>query len=133
MSLHISKLFTRPLALASAVLVMHVGAATAADSKGDFQQSIREMLTGTATAHFAPQSTPRDGKVTTRTVDTQEFVKQLLLGTTAYSGGGAETIKHSEVARTAGKTEPQRRSVASGDMLASVRQDLLGQHHASAP
>jgi len=130
MSLHIAKLFTRPLALASAALVIHIGAATAADSKGDVQQQMREVLTGAISAHFAPRSGPRDSKVATRTVESQEFVRQLLLGTTASRLGDAETIKHSEVAGASGKTETQKRTVAYDDMQVAVRQVLLGQHHA---
>ena len=81
---HIAKLFIRPLALAAAALFIHISVASAADSTGDIQQQMKELLTGTATAHFAPQSGPRDGaRLTTRTVDSQEFVKQLLLGTAA--------------------------------------------------
>src|SRR5437879_1288056 len=80
MSLHIAKLFSRPLALASAALVIHIGAATAADSTGDIQQQMRELLAGTTRAHSASQSGLRDGKATSPTVDPQEFVKQLLLG-----------------------------------------------------
>ena len=131
MSLHIAKLFSRPLALASAALVIHIGAATAADSRGDIQQQMRELLTGTTTAHSASQSGLRDGKTTSPIIDSQEFVKQLLLGTTGSRVGGAETIKHSEVAGASGETAPQKRPVAHGDMQAAVRQDLLGQHHAS--
>jgi hypothetical protein len=131
MSRHIAKLFKAPLVLASAALVIHISAATAADSKGDIQQQMRELLTGTPTTHFVPQSEPRDGKVTTGAVDSQEFVKQLLLGTAAYRVGGAESNKHSEVSGASGKTEPQKRPVASVDMQAAVRQLLLGQPHAS--
>ena len=36
MSLHIAKLFKSPLALAAAALVIHIGAATAADSRATF-------------------------------------------------------------------------------------------------
>jgi len=132
MSLHIAKLFSRPLALASAALVIHIGAATAADSTGDIQQQMKELLAGTSAAHSAPQSGPRDGEVTTPTADAQELVKQLLLGPTASPLGGAETIKHSEVAGVSGETEPQERPVAYvGMQAAAVRQVLLGQHHAS--
>ena len=57
MSLHIAKLFSRPLALAAVALVIHVGTATAADSTGDTQQQMKELLTGTTTpAHSTPQS-----------------------------------------------------------------------------
>ena len=38
MSLHIAKLRSRPLAIAAAALVIHVGTAAAADSTGDTQQ-----------------------------------------------------------------------------------------------
>jgi len=117
MSLHVAKFVIRPLALASAALVVHIGAATAADAKG-VQQQMREVLTGTTTAHFAPQSEPRDGKVAPRAVDSQEFVRQILLGSTASRVGNAEKI------------ETQKRPVAYGDVQVAVRQVLLGQQHA---
>src|SRR2546429_7404701 len=105
MSLHIAKFFKNPLALAGAALVIHIGAATAADSTGDAQQQARELLTGTTTAHSAPQSAPRDGKVTRPTADAQELARQVLLGTTGSRVGGAEAIKQSEAARASGKTD----------------------------
>ena len=46
MSLHIAKLFKNPLALAGAALVIHIGAATAADSTGDTQQQMRDCSLG---------------------------------------------------------------------------------------
>jgi len=132
MSLHITKLFKNPLALAGAALVMHIGAATAADSTGDAQQQARELLTGTTTAYSAPQSSPpRDGKVTSRTADAQESARQLLLGTTGSRVGGAEAIKHSEVAGASGEAARPARPVAHGDAQAAARQLLLGQRVAS--
>src|SRR5438105_1596282 len=82
-------------------------------------------------APSAPQSPPRDGKVTSRTADAQESARQLLLGTTGSRVGGAEAIKHSEVARASGKTARQARPVAHGDAQAAARQLLLGQGVAS--
>jgi hypothetical protein len=131
MSRHIAKLFTRPLALAATALVLHVGVATAADSKGNIQQQVREMLTGTSTTHFVTQSGPHDAKVTPPAVDSQQFVKQLLLGTAAYRVGGRETSKHAEVSGASAKTEAQKRPVPSVDMQAAVQKMLLGQAHAS--
>jgi hypothetical protein len=131
MSLHIAKLFKNPLALAGAVLVLHIGAATAADSTGDAQQHARELLTGTKTAHSAPQSTPqstpRDGKLRRPTPDAQELARQLLLGTTGSRVGGAEAIKQSQVARASAETARQVRPIAHGDAQAAARQLLLGQ------
>jgi hypothetical protein len=116
MSRRIAKLFTRPLALAATALVLHIGTATAADSKGDIQQQVREMLTGPPATHFVPH----DGNVTTpAVVDSQEFVKQLLLGTAAYRVEGPDANK-----------QPQKRPVASIDMQAAVQKMLLGQPYA---
>jgi hypothetical protein len=104
----ISDLFSRPLALASAALVIHIGAATAADSTDDIQQRMRDLLAGTVIAHSAPsQSGPRDDKVmTTRTADStgdiQQQMRDLLAGSTAA---------HS--ARQSGAREGARRPTAS--------------------
>jgi len=128
MSLHLAKLFSGPLALASAALALHIGAAAAADSTGDIQQQTRALLSGTTPTHFVAQSAPRDAKVTSPAADSQEFVKRLLLGRAAYRVEGAESIKHFEVAGATGKTQPQQRIVVHGDLQVAVRQDLLGQH-----
>jgi len=131
MSLRIAKLFKNPLVLARAALVIHIGAATAADPTGDAQQQARELLTGTTTAHSAPQSAPYDGKVPRPTSDAQELARQLLLGTTGSRVGGAEATKQSEAARASGETARQARPVARGDAQAAARQLLLGQRVAS--
>ena len=116
MSLHTAKLFIRPLALAATALFFHISVASAADSAGDIQQQMKGLLTGTITAHFGSQSGPREGgKVTARVVDSQELVRQILLGTTTGASG---------------KPETQKRQVAFDDVQAAVRQVLLGQRHA---
>ena len=70
MPLHTIKLFSRPLVLAAAALAIHVGTAVAADSTGDTQQQIKELLTGNNTsAHSTAQSGPRDERVTIPTAD----------------------------------------------------------------
>jgi hypothetical protein len=122
MSTQITKLFKNPLALASAALVIHIGAATAADSTGDIQQQVRDLLTGNTIAHSATRPQPSEGNATDPSVDSQEFVKQLLLGGIAS--------KHSEVAGAQSKTEPQQRPPAPSDMQAAVRKLLLGQPYA---
>jgi hypothetical protein len=129
MPLHIAKRFIRPLVLASAAIFCHISVASAADSTGDVQQQMKELLSGITTAHSASQSGPRDDdKVTARTVDSQEFVKQLLLGRT---GPGAQTSERSGVAADSAKTQRGERSVAYRDSQVAVRHVLLGQSHAS--
>ena len=131
MSYQIAKLFKAPLVLASAALVIHIGTASAADSKGDIQQQVRDMLSGTPAAHFVSQSGQSDSKATTPAIDSQEFVKQLLLGATASRVRDAEAIDHSKVAAAPGNTELQQRPVARADIQAAMRQLLMGQPHAS--
>ena len=127
MSPRIAKLI-RPLALAAAAVFFHISVASAGDSTGDVQQQMKELLTGTATAHFDSQSAPRDSDtVSTRIVDSQEFVKQLLLGRSS----GAESGKRSEVAGDSAKTQARERPVAYRDSQVAVRHVLLGQSHAS--
>jgi len=127
MSPRIAKLI-RPLALAAAAVFFHISVASAGDFTGDIQQQMKELLTGTATAHLASQSAPRDSDtVSTRTVDSQEFVKQLLLGRSS----GAESSKRSEVAGDSAKTQAPERPVTYRDSQAAVRHVLLGQSHAS--
>ena len=116
MSLHIAKHFSRPLALASAAFLIHVGAATAADSTSNLQEQMNALLAGTSPAHSAPQYGPRDGAATTPTTNAQEAVQQVLLGTA-----------HAETARSSSETKS---SVAYGDRQAAVRQVLLGQRNA---
>lgn len=129
MSLHVAKLFGRPLVLASAALVLHVSAAPAADFTAAIQQQMQGVLAGVGTGQSAPQSELRDANLTTPSADAQESVKQLLLGT---SGSRLGTIEHSEVAIASGGSESQKRAVAHSDMqAAATRQVLLGQHRAS--
>jgi hypothetical protein len=93
---------------------------------------MKELLTGTTTpAHSSAQSGPRDGKVSIPTADAQESLKQLLLGTSGADRRGAETFKHSEVARASNATNPQQRKAAYSDTHLTVQQVLLGQHHGS--
>jgi hypothetical protein len=128
MSLHIAK-FIRPLVLAGTVLVVHIGTASAGDPAGDIPQQMRELLAGSTTSHSSPQSAARDSKVETPTADIQELTRQYLSGLGASVRGVAG--KPSEVAGASTKTEPQKRTVASGDVQPDMRQVLLGQPYAS--
>ncbi len=126
MSLHIAKRFIRPLVLASAAVFFYVSVASAADSAGDTQQRMKDLLTGTATAHYIrPSAGQESSPATARTVDSLEFVKQLLLGTT---GASAQTGAHSGVPRAS--AEILSRGLARRDSQAAVRRVLLGQSHA---
>jgi hypothetical protein len=119
MSSQITKHFNRPLALASAAFLIHIGTATAADSTGNIQEQMTTLLTGTPPAHSTPQYGPRADTVATPTISAQESVRQVLLGTARF-----------ETARTSSDTKSRERLVAYGDRQAAVRQVLLGQRNA---
>ncbi|HEY2404036.1 MAG TPA: hypothetical protein VGI23_27030 [Steroidobacteraceae bacterium] len=132
MSLHNAKRFSGPLALASAAFLIHIGAAIAADFTGNnIQEQMNALLAGTAPAHFAPQSGPRNGTATTPTANAQESVRQVLLGTIASTRGSTDSTARSELARTSSETKSRERVVAYGDSQPAVRQVLLGQRNAS--
>ncbi|MEA3178592.1 MAG: hypothetical protein QOI59_2115 [Gammaproteobacteria bacterium] len=129
MSLSIRQIFSRSRVLVLATFAIHMGVATAADSTSDIQQKMTELLAGATQAHSTAGFSPRDGKTTTWTADTQEFAGQLLRGTTGPRLGGAEAIKHSEVLVASAETEPQERPYR--DIQPAVQQFLLGTQHQS--
>ncbi len=120
MSPHIPKLFGRSLPLAAAALFVHIGSATAADSAGDIQRQTQELLTGVRTTHSIPAKEAHEGKRTSPVVDTQEFVKRFLLGTTLAHTDGSQPLK--PPAAPSANTHT--------DFQLTVRQFLLGQHQA---
>jgi hypothetical protein len=129
MSLHNAKHFSRPLALASAAFLIHIGAATAADSTGDLQGQMNALLAGTTPAYSTPQSGPRDATAKKPTANAQELVSQVLLGTT--TGSGLESTA-TGISRVSSETESGERLVSYGNtQVAVVQQLLLGRHHAS--
>ena len=130
MSLHIHKLFKSSLALAGAALFIHIGSAIAADATGDTQQQVRDFLTGANTAHSAAQSVSREGAVTSRTADGQEFIRQVLLGTAGSRVTGSQVVDHTEVASI--EAARQARRLSHSDTQAAVRQFLIGQPRTSA-
>jgi hypothetical protein len=131
MSPQIVKVFKNPLAFAAATLIIHISAAGAAEPTGDIQQQVRDVLTGTTTAHSAPQSGSREGDGASAAVDFQDSVRQLLLGATASPAREAEAVKEAELAGTPRKTETQQGPLAHNDIQAAMRNLLRGQPHAS--
>jgi hypothetical protein len=132
MSLHNAKHFNRPLALASAAFLIHIGAATAADSTGDLQGQMNALLAGTTPAYPAPQSGPHDAAAKKPTANAQQLVSQVLLGTTSSRLESTATSTRSGITRVSSETESGERPVSySNTQVAGVQQLLLGQHHAS--
>src|SRR6266853_5697397 len=125
MSPHIVKFLSPPLALISAVLLIHVGGAAAADSTGDAQQQARELLAG----RIATQSTPSERRAEREvrpTADVQELARRVLLGVTDSGVQGTKPITRPDNAAAPVELTVQK-SVLQGDARAMARRLLLGQ------
>ena len=132
MSLHIAKSFRGPLSLISAALLIHIGGALAADSAGDVEQQMRELLAGKIATQSAPPSERRDDRGVKPTIDAQEFARRLLLGVTDSRVQGTEAVTRSVNAGSPGESTAKKRLLVRGDAQATAQRLLLGQRNAAA-
>lgn len=77
MSTHISKFFKISLSLASAMLLIQTAAA------GDFQQQVRDVLTGPSLRHSALRLKTSNDDPVKSSFDTWEYTRRVLLGSSA--------------------------------------------------
>jgi hypothetical protein len=130
MSLHIVKFLSRPLALISAALLIHVGGAVAADSAGDAQQQARELLAGRIATQSAPSERRAEGAARS-TADAQELARRLLLGVTDSGVQAAKPMTRPDNAAAPVELTVQKSVPAHGDAQAMARRLLLGQANAA--
>ena len=132
MSLHIVKSFSRPLALISAALLLHIGGAVAADPAGDVQQQMRELLAGRVVIQSAPPYELHADSAGRPTADAQERARRLLLGVTGVRIQGTRAMTQSEGVVAPGVFALRKGSRAHEDVQAQARRLLLGQRNAVA-
>lgn len=77
MSTHISKFFKISLSFASAMLLIQTAAA------GDFQQQVRDVLTGPSLTHSAPRLKTSNDDPVKWSFDAWEYTRRVLLGSSA--------------------------------------------------
>ena len=130
MSLHSVKSLNRPLTLTSAALLIHIGGAVAADSAGDVQQQMRELLAGRIATRAAQLSEQRDDATVRPTADVQELARRLLSGVTDSSVPGTQAMTRPESAE--GAPTLQKGLRAHDDAQAMAQRLLLGQRNAVA-
>ena len=123
MSLHFGKFF-RPATLIATALLIHTCTALAADTAGDLQQQMRELLAGRSAAQTAQPSQRRDDRTVSRTADVLELERRLLLGATDYRAQGAQATAGSDSA--AGVATVNKDLLAHDDAQSSARRLLLG-------
>lgn len=124
MSLRILRSFSHPLSLISAALLIHIGGAVAADSAGDVQQQMRQVLAGRIAIQSPPPSERRDDTAGRPSGDAQDLARRLLLGVTDSRVQRAEAIIRRENAAAPGL--PVR-----GDAQATAQRVILGQRNAA--
>jgi hypothetical protein len=131
MSVHIVKFFNRPLSIISAVLLIHVGGAVAADSAGDVQQQARELLTGRIATQSAPPSERRADRAVRPTGDAQQQARRLLLGVNDSGVQGTKPLTRPDNAAAPVEFTVQKDVLVHGDAQAMARRLLLGKASAA--
>ena len=123
-----TRIVRRTLPLLSLAALIHVGGVAAADSQGDFQQGVRNVLAGNGAAHSTQLAEP----VATRTppsTDSQEFAKRLLLGVTASPNPTADPTRLGSSTAASITSGGKSRVLDHTDTQAAVRRLLLGQQN----
>jgi len=128
MFVHITRRLSRALPLTAAALFLHFGSAAAANPPDDIQQQMREVLTGSIATHAIPHSASDPANAAHSNVDTQAFVRQLLLGWSVSRAPDARATKQKLQADVSQSSQQPR---ADGDFQSTVRQSLLGERASS--
>jgi len=123
MSTHITRRLSTALPVAAAALFIQIGSAAAASPQVDFQQQVREVLTGSIAAHAIPHSDADPANAVRSHPDTQEFARQLLLGWSVSHVGRSQATKPKLQAEVSDSSQKPR---ADEDFQSTVRQSLLG-------
>jgi hypothetical protein len=128
MSIQITRFLRTALPVAAAALFIQAGGAAAATPQVDFQQHVRDVLTGSIAAHAIAHPDADPSNTARPTADVQQLTQQLLLGwSVSHLGGGPVTKPKLQAKASASCEEPQKDS----DFQSTVRQSLLGESAAS--
>lgn len=129
MSIRNTRPLNRALPVAAAALFLHFGSATAANPQADIQQQMRDVLSGSTATRAVPHSESDPANAASQDMDTQEFLRQLLLGWSVSQVGRTDTAK--QKLRAAVSDESGQKTQANQDFQSMVRQSLLGEYASS--
>lgn len=124
MSRQIVDSFSRWPAIASAALVVHIGCAAAAMPQSDFQRQVSAVLAGNIASHSLVRASSLRDEATGSRLDSQQFVRQLLLGGNAAVSRRASSA--AQGASSAPADEIRQDSPAHAQIQIEVQQLLLG-------
>ena len=128
MSIHITRRLSTALPVAAAALFIQIGSAAAGSPQVDFQQQVREVLTGNIAAHAIRHSDADPANAVRSNSDAQQFAQQLLLGWSVSHLGRAQATKSNLQAKASGSSH---KMPADEDFQSAVRQSLLGESASS--
>ncbi len=128
MSIHITRRSSAALPIAAAALFIQIGSAAASSPQVDFQQQVRDVLTGSIATHAIPHSDADPANAVRSNSDAQQFAQQLLLGWSVSHLGRAKAMKPKLQAEAADSSQKPR---TNEDFQSTVRQSLLGESASS--
>ncbi|MHB8814806.1 MAG: hypothetical protein ACYDAE_16240 [Steroidobacteraceae bacterium] len=128
MSIRITRRLSTALPIAAAALFIQIGSAAAASPQVDFQQPVRDVLTGSIAAHAIPHSDADPANAVRSTSDAQLFAQQLLLGWSVSHLGRTQATKPKLQAKA---SDSSQKTLADEDFQSTVRQSLLGESTSS--
>src|SRR5271156_4053727 len=126
MSLDILKSLTRSSSFIAAALLIRIGAAMAADSAGDVQQQMRELLAGKSATRSALTTESHDDGTPSPSADAQERAWRLMLGMSDSRFKGTEAVTPPENA-----VAPNDSILVQGYAQTMAQRLVLGQRHAA--
>lgn len=128
MSIHITRYLSTALPVAAAALFIQIGSAAAASPQVDFQQQVRDVLTGSIAAHAIAHPDANPANAARSTEGAQQFAQQLLLGWSVSHLGRAQVTEPKLQAKA---SDSNQRPQAYEDFESTVRQTLLGESASS--
>ena|SRR5215469_8490903 len=125
MSIRLVKCFTRSVPIAAAALLVNVGSAAAGTPHYDYQQQVRNWLSGSITTYSAARAETRSDDVSRAEIDTQASMRELLLGSAISLAARAESTRN-ETAQSPHVAQDPQGPHAQKDFQATVRRFLQG-------
>jgi len=126
MSIDTLKSFTRSVPIAVAALLVHIGNSAGSTPHYDYQQQVRDWLSGSVTIHAAARAETRGNDVSRAEVDTQASVKEFLSGSAISLAARVEWTRNGAGESSDVAQKPQSPQ-AQEDLEAATRRLLQGE------
>jgi hypothetical protein len=126
MSIHILKSITRSVPIAAVAVLVHVGSAAAGTPHYDYQQQVRNWLSGSVTTCPPARAETRGDDASRAEVDTQASVREFLSGSAILLAARSESTRNGTAESSDVAQDPRGRQ-AQKDFQASIRRLLQGE------